>query len=129
LIETKHWAGRVRRGDERDTHILETNDGWSVIRTSPLKQDTAKIRFIHSLSLPSMFTVEGLGVLSHETVCVDPALRSALLERGALYRHLRVRQQHFARAGTTRLPVYEVTACRCEHAIRDQRIRSSRVLT
>lgn len=45
VIETKHWAGIVRRGEQRDTLVLETHDGRSLTRTSPLKQNAAKVRF------------------------------------------------------------------------------------
>ncbi|GAB7522589.1 nuclease-related domain-containing protein [Paraburkholderia sp. 2C] len=116
VIETKHWAGSVRLGEERDALILETHDGRSLTRTSPLKQNAAKIRFIRSLLPAGLRMVEGLGVFSHEAVRLEPALPSALLELGELYRHLRVRQQQFARARSARLPVYEVADAILKHA-------------
>ena len=116
MIETKHWAGIVRRGEQRDTLVLETHDGRSLTRTSPLKQNAAKVRFIRSLLPPVLRIVEGLGVFSHETVRLDPTLPSALLELGELYRHLRVRQQQFARAGSAQLSVREVADAILKHA-------------
>src|ERR1700754_3594764 len=82
VIETKHWAGSIRRGEESNTLILETHDGRNLTRTSPLKQNAAKIRFVRSLLPPSLRAVEGLGVFSHEAVRLDPALPSSLLELG-----------------------------------------------
>jgi hypothetical protein len=116
VIETKHWAGSVRRSEDRDSLILETLDGRSFTRSSPLKQNAAKIRFIRSLLPPGLRVVEGLGVFSHEAVHLDPSLPPALLELGELDRYFRVRQQQFARAGSTRLPVQEVADAILKHA-------------
>lgn len=105
VIETKHWAGAVTQGETSDTLLLATPDGQRLVRTSPLRQNAAKVRFVRTLLPPRLWTVEGLGVFSHEAGQVDPALPAALLECGELYRHLRMRQQQFARTGVGRLPV------------------------
>ncbi|WP_236591650.1 hypothetical protein [Paraburkholderia metrosideri] len=90
-----------RESDE----TLTTVDGQRLVRTSPLRQNAAKVRFLRDMLPPRLWIVEGLGVFSHEAAMVAPALPAALLERSELYRHLRVRQQQFARTGTGRLPI------------------------
>ncbi|MFP3565458.1 nuclease-related domain-containing protein [Paraburkholderia sp. SIMBA_030] len=116
VIETKHWAGAVTRGESDDTLLLATLDGQRLVRTSPMKQNAGKVRFLSRLLPPRLWIVEGLGVFSHEAASVDPALPAALLERGELYRHLRVRQQQFAHTGTGRLPVRAIADAILRHA-------------
>jgi len=116
VVETKHWAGVVTHGETDDTLTLTTVDGQRFVRTSPLKQNAAKVRFLRSLLPPRLWIVEGLGVFSHEAVMVAPALPAVLLERSELYRHLRVRQQQFARTGTGRLPVPKIADVILRHA-------------
>ncbi|SHK84225.1 hypothetical protein [Paraburkholderia terricola] len=81
-----------------------------------MKQNAAKVRFLLNLLPPRLWTVEGLGVFSHEAVMVVPTLPAALLERSELYRHLRMRQQQFARTGTGRLPVRKIADVILQHA-------------
>lgn len=105
VIETKHWNGVVTRGETDETLTLTTVDGQRLVRTSPLRQNAVKVRFLRNLLPPRLWIVEGLGVFSHDAATLAPTLPAALLERGELYRHLRVRQQQFARTGTGRLPI------------------------
>ncbi|MFM0078421.1 nuclease-related domain-containing protein [Paraburkholderia sediminicola] len=105
VIETKHWSGVVTRGDSDDTLRLTMPDGQCLVRTSPLKQNAAKVRFVRSLLPPRLWAVEGLGVFSNPAARIDPALPMALLECSELYRLLRVRQQQFGLRGVGRLPV------------------------
>jgi hypothetical protein len=116
VIETKHWAGAVARGADDDTLVLATPDGQRLTRTSPMKQNAAKVRFVRSLLPPRLWTVEGIGVFSHAAARLDPGLPAALLEAGELYRHLRVRQQQFARTGTGPLPVSAIAGRILGHA-------------
>ncbi|CAH2801757.1 MAG: FIG00457213: hypothetical protein [uncultured Paraburkholderia sp.] len=109
VVETKHWAGIVTRGETDDTLTLTVADGQRFVRASPIKQNAAKVRFLRNLLPPRLWIVEGLGVFSHEAVMVAPSLLAVLLERSELYRHLRVRQQQFARAGIGRLPVRTIS--------------------
>ncbi|MFM0145499.1 nuclease-related domain-containing protein [Paraburkholderia sp. RL18-085-BIA-A] len=116
VIETKHWAGAVTRDESADMLMLAAIDGQRLARTSPMKQNAAKVRFLRGLLPPRLWIVEGLGVFSHEAGTVDPTLPAALLERGELYRHLRICQQRFAHTGTGRLPVRTVADAILRHA-------------
>ena len=116
VVETKHWAGVVTHGETDDTLTLTTVEGQQCVRTSPMKQNAAKVRFLRKLLPPRLWIVEGLGVFSHEAAMVAPTLPTALLERSELYRHLRVRQQQFARTGTGRLPVRTIVDAILQHA-------------
>lgn len=116
VIETKHWAGAVTSGETNDELMLATLDGQRVARTSPLKQNASKVRFIKGLIPPRLWLVEGLGVFSHGACTVDPVLPATLLERGELYRHLRMRQQQFARTKIARLPVQKIAEAVMRHA-------------
>ena len=109
VVETKHWAGIVTRGETDDTLTLTAADGQRFVRASPIKQNAAKVRFLRNLLPPRLWIVEGLGVFSHEAVRVTPSLPTVLLERGELYRHLRMRQQQFGRTGIGRLPVRTIS--------------------
>lgn len=116
VIETRHWAGAVTRGETDDKLMLAAIDGQRLARTSPMKQNAAKVRFLRGLLPPRLWNVEGLGVFSHEAGTVDPTLPAALLERGELYRHLRTCQKRFAHTGTGRLPVRTVADEILRHA-------------
>ncbi|TCK96520.1 nuclease-related domain-containing protein [Paraburkholderia sp. BL9I2N2] len=116
VIETKHRTGVVSRGETDETVTLTTVDGQRLVRTSPLRQNAAKVRFLRELLAPRLWIVEGLGVFSHEAAMVAPTLPAALLERSELYRHLRVRQQQFARTGTGRLPIRKIADVILQHA-------------
>lgn len=116
VIETKHWTGVVTRGETDETLTLTTVDGQRLVRTSPLRQNAAKVRFLRDLFPPRLWIVEGLGVFSHESAMVAPTLPAALLERSELYRHRRVRQQQFARTGTGRLPIRTIADVILQHA-------------
>ncbi|WP_246217121.1 nuclease-related domain-containing protein [Paraburkholderia panacisoli] len=100
VTETKHWAGAVTREESADMLILPAIDGQRLARTSPMKHNAAKVRFLTGLLPPRLWIVEGLGVFSHEAGTVDPTLPAALLERDELYRYLRMCQQRFALTGT-----------------------------
>jgi hypothetical protein len=116
VIETKHWGGAVTRGETDETLILSTPDGQRHVRTSPMKQNGPKVRFLKSLIPPRLWLVEGLGVFSNDATTLAPTLPPALLERGELYRHLRIRQQQFARTGIALLPVQKIADAILRHA-------------
>ncbi|MFL9858123.1 nuclease-related domain-containing protein [Paraburkholderia madseniana] len=116
VIETKHWTGVVTHGRTDETLTLTTVDGQRLLRTSPIRQNAAKVRFLRDLLPPRLWIVEGLGVFSHEAALVAPTLPAALLERSELYRHLRIRQQQFARTGTGRLPIRTIADVILQHA-------------
>jgi hypothetical protein len=134
VIETKHWGGAVTRGETDATLILSTPDGQRHVRTSPMKQNGPKVRFLKSLIPPRLWLVEGLGVFSNDATTLAPMLPTALLERGELYRHLRIRQQQFSRTGIALLPVQKIADAVLRHADtraeafaeHRQRIRDSR---
>lgn len=116
VIETKHWAGAVTGDETDDILMLTMADGQRLPRSSPMKQNAAKVRFLRGLLPPRLWIVEGLGVFSHDAATVDPTLPAALLERGELYRHLRIRLQQFVRTGTGRLPVHKIAEAILRHA-------------
>jgi hypothetical protein len=116
VIETKHWGGAVMGGETGDTLILLTPDGQQHVRTSPIKQNASKVGFLNSLIPPRFWLVEGLGVFSSDAITLAPTLPPALLERGELYRHLRIRQQQFARTGIALLPVQLIADAILRHA-------------
>jgi hypothetical protein len=134
VIETKHWGGAVTRGETDGTLILSTPDGQRHVRSSPVKQNGPKVRFLKSLIPPRLWLVEGLGVFSNDATTLAPMLPTALLERGELYRHLRIRQQQFSRTGIALLPVQKIADAVLRHADtraeafaeHRQRIRDSR---
>ncbi|MEX3900101.1 nuclease-related domain-containing protein [Paraburkholderia sp. BR10954] len=64
VAETKHWTGVVTHGETDDTVTLTTIDGQRFVRTSPIKQNSTKVRFLRKLLPPRLCIVEGLGVFS-----------------------------------------------------------------
>ncbi|WCM20566.1 NERD domain-containing protein [Paraburkholderia bryophila] len=116
VIETRNWTGVVTHGETDETLTLATVDGQQLVRTSPIRQNAAKVRFLRDLLLSRVWIAEGRGVCSYEAAMVAPTLPATLLERSEFYRHLRVRQHRFAHKGTVPLPMRALAEAILRHA-------------
>ncbi|NPT66369.1 hypothetical protein GS910_19285 [Paraburkholderia sp. RL16-012-BIC-B] len=64
VVETKHWTGVVSHGETDDAVMLTPVFGQRFVRTSPIKQSAAKLRFLRNLLPPRLWAVEGFGPFS-----------------------------------------------------------------
>lgn len=96
VVETKNWTGAIEPGNDPGTVVRVVVDGQREPRRCPLRQNRSKVAFLRA-TLPGVWTVEGVGVFSHDACTLSPDLPSALIRRLDLGQWLREKKsQHKA---------------------------------
>ncbi|MGU3778966.1 nuclease-related domain-containing protein [Burkholderia metallica] len=98
VIETKNWAGSILPGRTADQVVCHLPGGKLEERRSPISQNRAKVAFLRG-TLPAPWTVQGLGVFSHDACRLSPDLPLALVTLRDLGYWLRTQRDRHVKSG------------------------------
>ncbi|MGG2041494.1 nuclease-related domain-containing protein [Burkholderia gladioli] len=104
LVETKNWAGAILPGRTPDQVICQLPGGKRDERRSPISQNRAKVAFLRG-TLPATWSVQGLGVFSHDACTLSAELPLSLVALRDLGYWLRTQRDRHVRSGNPSINV------------------------